>query len=100
MEYYPQLNANIRKFDSQNIDIQRVLKFLMQGKWYRKISAVGQISLFSKKYQVGYQYRNQDLSIKLLLQDRRAFWACYDEKLNLIKQLPAENLNDGSYFYL
>lgn len=98
MEYYPQLKTNIRKFNRQNFEGQRVLKFLEKGKWYRKVSAVGQISLFSAKYQVGFQYKNQELSIKLSIEDNMATWLCYDDKQNLIQQLPATNLNDGSYF--
>lgn len=98
MGFYPQLNSNVRRFNRKDFDVHRALKFLEQGKWYRKVSSVGQISLFSRKYQVGFQYRDQDISIKLSLQQGKAFWNCYDNKQNLIQQLYADNLNDGSYF--
>ena len=98
MEFYPELASNSRKYNSQNFETQRVLKFLEQGKWYRKVSSVGQISLFSEKYQVGFQYKNQEISIKLSLQNNTVHWNCYDEKQNLIKQFSARNLNDGSFF--
>lgn len=98
MEYYPSLKYNIRKFNAQDFDKQRVFKFLMKGQWYRKVNKVGQVSLFAKIYQVGFSFRNQEVTCKVSLEQNRLMWNFFDAKQQLIKQLLAQNLDDTSYF--
>lgn len=100
VEFYPSLLSNPRKFNSLDFDKNRVYRFLLKGQWYRKVSQVGQISLFAKNYQVGFAYRKQEITIKLSFHEdyQQLYWQCYDAQQQLIKSIKAQNLMDGSYF--
>ena len=99
-EFYPALANNPNAFDQRDFQLHRVWDFLTLGKWYRKVSAVGQINLFAKKYQLGFQFKGKLITVTLGKQEDRMVWNCFDESQKLIKQIPADNINDGAYLQL
>ena len=54
---YPSLYTNPRQYVPQDEpsqwDLRRVQSYLAQGRWPRQVSAVGQITLYNRRYQVG-----------------------------------------------
>jgi hypothetical protein len=100
MEFHPGLATNPRKYDGQDFDLHRVFKYLERGLWHRRVSKVGQTVIFGKKYQVGFQFRNQPITIKCKVIDSKPYWLCFDEQQVLIKNLLAQNIWDGSYLDL
>jgi len=99
-EYYPELFNNPKKFDATDFDQQRIYRFLEKGTWFRTLNPQGQVRMFAKRYTVGYQFRGQDVSVKLAIQKKQPFWMCYNEQQKLIAKVFAQNLADGSYYDL
>ena len=99
-EHYPELVKNPKKFDASDFDQQRIYRFLQKGLWFRTLNPSGQVKMFAKSYTVGYQFRKQDVSVKLAIYDKQPFWLCYNEQQQLIAKILAKNLADGSYYDL
>ena len=99
-QYYPALFTNSHKYNPQDFDLRRVFKYLSKGKWYRTVSAVGQIEMFGIRYQLGLKYRNQVVLITLQIQDQMPYWFCFDQNQNLIEKIYAQNMADGSFLDL
>lgn len=97
---YPELFENPRAFDAADFDKKRVLGLLAKGRWFRKVSSVGQIEMFGKRYQVGFKHRGKDISVRLTVEDSAPYWCCSDKDSNLVGKLLAENLADASYYDL
>lgn len=97
-EYYPSLFKNPRKYNPQDFDIQRVYKFLTTGKWFRRISKIGQIEMFGKRYQAGYSIRGKDVAVTLQIEGQTPFWCCFDEKQQLVAKIHAHKIIDKVNF--
>ena len=65
MEAFPALKQPGAPYEPAKFKLQRVLDFLAQGCFERLISSEGQLSQFGKRFQVGYRYRCQKVSVKL-----------------------------------
>ncbi len=100
MKYYPALTKNPRKYNSLDFDKIRVYKKLAQGKWFRKVSSHGQIKIFGKVYQAGFKYRGQSIIVKLIIENEKPYWQCYNQNQEPIAKLFAENIADESYYKL
>jgi len=61
LQAYPQARAPRRTYrpewEADLLDLSRVHAFLMQGHWFRKVSAVGSISIGRCIYHLGYDWR-------------------------------------------
>ena len=101
IESYPQLLSNPRKYSPSDFDKKRVFKILTETKFYRKVSKPGQINIYGKRYTVsGKENRGKKLTITLIIKNNQPFWHCEDENKILIKQILAQNIDDGTYFKL
>lgn len=65
MEAFPGLKQPGAPYEPEKFSLQRVLNFLAQGCYERLVSSEGQVSQFGKRFQVGYRYRSQEVSIRL-----------------------------------
>jgi hypothetical protein len=61
LQAYPQARCPRRSYrpewEPDLLDLQRVYTFLAQGHWFRKVSAVGTISIARHIYTLGYSWR-------------------------------------------
>jgi hypothetical protein len=61
LQAYPQARAPRRTYrpewEADLLDLSRVHAFLKQGHWFRKVSAVGSISIGRCIYHLGYDWR-------------------------------------------
>ena len=97
---YPALFSNPRRYNPQDFDLQRVIDYLSKGKWYRTINKVGQVQLFGKRYQAGFQHRRKKVFVFLQLEQGQPYWCCYDQQQQLIAKFLADNLANGQYLDL
>lgn len=74
---FPGLRSGGRRYDADGFDLERVLGFLAQGTWVRKVSKVGQITFYGQRWQVGASYRRQQVSLHLDASSRE--WVVTDE---------------------
>lgn len=65
METFPGLEQPETPYEPEKFSLQQVLDFLAQGSFERLVSSEGQVSQFGKRFQVGYSYRSQEVSIRL-----------------------------------
>ncbi len=75
--YRPECEAEI-------LDLQFVYEYLAQGKWFRRVSANGTISLGGNVYYIGTKWQRHQLEIRFDATEQK--FLCYDEPGNLIKQ--------------
>lgn len=94
---FPKLGHTGRFWNPADFKIQRVLNFLSNGCWERVVSSVGQTNLYGHVLQIGTQYKNQRISIKLC--PILNHWRFYDAKGSLIKTLPTA-INKNSIWSL
>ena len=99
-DYYPGLFRNARRYDPTDFDRQRIYAYLAQGKWYRKVSTVGQLSMFGKTYQVGLPHKSKTFTATLEMETQKPFWCFRDETQTLIAKRYAANIDDGSFWNL
>lgn len=91
---YPGLLSKGRPYDPDRFDLARVLAFLGQGDWIRKVSKAGQIDFYHQRWSVGTSWSREKVWVKL---DREtAQWCVHDEKGNEIKRFAADFLSAES----
>lgn len=61
------------EWESDLLDLRRVYDFLAQGQWYRKVSAVGTISIGRHIYHMGYDWRPDGYAELILDSSTREF---------------------------
>ena len=83
--YFSGLLHAPRSFHPERFDINRVLKFVATGAWIRKVSKVGQLTMWGQRFTVGQQYKHQQVSINL--DPDTNHWLVYDQTGTLIKQV-------------
>ena len=85
---HPQLLSNPRLYSRQDEerlwDFERVLSFLAEKLWTRRVDKIGRISLFSSDYSVGRAYTGQDVHIHLDPQSHQ--WVFETEQGLLLKR--------------
>lgn len=89
-EAYAGLLAGGRPYQEATFDLERVLHFLAQGQWVRKVGQTGQIDFYGQRWSVGRRYRRQRVSLRLDLDER--CWVVRDEEGREIKRLSASFL--------
>lgn len=99
-EYYPDLFNNPRRYDPTDFDITRVFRYLAKGKWYRKVSSAGHLSMFATKYQVGYAHRRKTVSVSLELDAQKPYWIFSDENQNQLAKFHAQNICQRKFYDL
>lgn len=90
-EAYPALAFGGRPYNAADFEIDRVLNFLAQGQWVRKVNQVGQIDFYSRRFSLGRQHRYERVSLRLDLQERS--WIVRDERGGELKRLSASFLS-------
>ncbi|MCB0635304.1 MAG: DDE-type integrase/transposase/recombinase [Lewinella sp.] len=65
LELHPGLTHTGRKWNPDSFSLGRVLAFLAQGYWERKITSSGQIDMYSRRIYIGAAYKHQKVSLKL-----------------------------------
>jgi transposase InsO family protein len=86
IELYPGLAHTGQEWDPKAFKLSRVLEFLAQGYWERKVSTNGQISIYAQRLFVGLKYKHQKISIKLDPDTNE--WRVFDATGDLIKTHP------------
>jgi transposase InsO family protein len=87
IELFPQLLHIGTEWNPANFKLNRALIFLAKGDWQRKVSALGQVSIYGQRFSVGTQYKHQKVSVKL--NPRKNCWNIFDDKGELIKTHPS-----------
>lgn len=90
IEAFPDLTKNLRKYDSEQFDIQKAYKRLAAWTFVRKVSRAGQLRIYHRIYQVGKPYYSQYVSLKF--DPATVCWNIYDTQGNHIKDCDAHNL--------
>lgn len=88
---YPDLLAGGCPYQVEGFKLERVLRFLAKGVWMRKVSKVGQIDFYNRRWQVGARYRRQYVSLHLVPESRE--WIVSDEAGSEIKRFSASFLS-------
>jgi hypothetical protein len=86
IQLFPKLAHNPRKWNPKDFKLTRVLDFLKNARWQRKIASSGTISIYGKVYSVGKKYQRQVASLKLNAVTNQ--WLVYSENGQLIAHLP------------
>ena len=73
------------------MDLNRVYDYLAQGRWFRRVSAHGTISLGGAIYYVGAIWKTQQIEITLDPSDH--YLICHDAAGDLLKRLPVKNVS-------
>jgi transposase InsO family protein len=69
LEAYPALEQIARPYaaaqEAATFDLERVKKYLAQGRWPRLVSKIGQITLYGKPYRVGRRWVGEQVWLRL-----------------------------------
>lgn len=90
-EAYPGLLAGGRAYQEEAFDPERVLRFLSQGHWVRRVNQVGQIDFYGQRFSLGRRYRRQQVCLQLDPDER--CWGVHDENGREIKRLSAASFS-------
>ena len=82
---FPGLAHTGENWNPADFKINRVLIFLAKGNWERKVSTVGQVTIYAQRLSIGVAYKHQKVSIKL--NPRKNMWNIFDANGNLIKEI-------------
>lgn len=84
---FPKLLHTGKEWAPHGFKLNRVLIFLAKADWERKVSSIGQISIYGQRFSVGVQFKHQKVSIKL--NPRNNLWNIFDANGELIKTYPS-----------
>jgi transposase len=94
LQAFPQARHSPRPYrpewEAQLLDLQRVFDYLAGGRWFRRVSKDGHISLGGQVFSVGRRWAGQQLEITF--DATQAQFACLDEAGRLIHHLPPRQL--------
>lgn len=80
-EAYPELFCNPRsynaQYDQQDWQLQAVYDYLAQFRFQRKVAINGRVSLFSREYSLGRDFKRRMVAIQMDAQKR--CWIAYDD---------------------
>ena len=79
------------EWEARLLDLNRVYDYLAQGRWFRRVSAHGTISLGGAIYYVGAIWKTQQIEITLDPSDHSLM--CRDAAGDLLKRLPVKNVS-------
>lgn len=95
-EAYPDLLAGGRPYQAEAFELERILAFLAEGTWVRKVSKVGQIDFYGQRWHVGACYQRQHVNLHLEGQQ----WVIIDEAGSEIKRFEANFISAASIWAL
>ena len=81
------------EWEAELMDLTRVDAYLAQGRWFRKASNVGTVSLGDETYGLGKDWRKKEVEITFDPADRQL--VCYAPEGELRKRLPIKGLSKG-----
>jgi len=73
------------------MDLSRVYVYLVQGRWFRKASNVGAVSLGDQRYGLGKDWARKDVEITFDPNDQHLVF--YTPAGNLTKRLPIKGIS-------
>jgi hypothetical protein len=82
--YHPELEAEL-------FDLQRVYNYLASGRWFRRVTSVGQVSLGSHRYGLGSAWAKQTVEITFDPTDQHFIFRSEDG--SQVQRLPAQGLS-------
>ena len=97
-EAYPALLSGGVAYAAEAFELRRVLRFLAQGSWVRKVSKVGQIDFYGQRWQAGAAYRRQQVC--LALDPSSQHWVVSDEEGHEIKRFAADFISASTIWAL
>lgn len=92
LQSHPTLLSNTRAYDPQLWSMQRVKTYLSQFVFRRKVEKYGQLTLFANTYSVGRAQAR--LPVECRLDPDTSEWVVTDEQGNLLRRLPAQELDE------
>lgn len=95
---YPDLLAGGVAYVPEAFALERVLRFLGQGTWVRKVSQVGQIDFYSQRWQVGAVYRRQQVCLELDVSSQQ--WVVRDEADQELKRFSSSFISEATLWSL
>lgn len=79
LKAHPEANAPRRPYrpewETELLDLSRVLAYLSQGQWLRKVSSLGAISIGRQIYHLGYHWR-PDVYVELIFDPDTCAFIC------------------------
>lgn len=81
--YRPELEKDL-------LDLQRVYSYLAQGRWFRRVSSVGQVALGGYRYGLGQTWKGQTVEITCNATDQHLIFLSEDGTQT--RRLPAQGL--------
>lgn len=87
-QVFPNLYTKVRPFEQTQFDEQKAYQYLAQAVYPRKVSSNGTISIYTKRFQAGFQFRGQTLFIKF--DPDKIEWLCLDQKQATVRTLTDE----------
>ena len=85
IEVFPKLMFTGRTWKPNDFNLKRVLKFLENGSWERKVSSIGQISFYNHRFSIGLKYKHQSVCISLDATENQ--WKIFNSNGQLIKSI-------------
>jgi transposase-like protein len=73
------------------LDLRRVAAYLTQGRWFRRISSIGTVSLGAHRYTLGTRFKHHQTEITFDARDDHLQFS--DEAGHLIARQPLQNLS-------
>lgn len=87
-----------RPFVPDAFDEKKAYEYLAKAVYPRKVSSIGSISIHSKPFQAGWQYRNQLVFVKF--NPQQVAWTILDDSQNIIKVIPDQRFSKENLFNL
>lgn len=87
IDRFPSMETSPRKYKPEQFSTERIVAFVAEGTWSRKVSATGQVCLHNIRFSLGQQYRKQQVLIRLDITTMQ--WIVSDREERLITQLNA-----------
>jgi len=87
IELFPKLLHTGKVWNPLDFKLNRALIVLAKADWERKVTSLGQISIYGQRFSVGMKYKHQKISIKL--KPRENQWTIFDSKGQFIKTYPS-----------
>ncbi len=73
------------EYEEDLLDVQRVYEYLAQGRWFRRVSTNGTVSLGGHVYYIGAKWQRRQLEIRCDAAEQEFVY--YDESGNCIKNI-------------
>lgn len=98
LERYPDLEHIVRPYTPGSFSTERILAFLAQGNWVRKVAESGQTSFFRQRWQIGCAHKREYVCIHLDLEQRQ--WIIATEQGKQIKCFAADFLTAEHFWFV